>query len=78
MGNNYDVYIDKGDNNENDDNNKMRKRHFIGVSGGNASNRIYDEMIILKIKVSKCDKDRDNNYESNNVVNNSKLINRSL
>ena len=37
-------------------------------------------MITLKIKVSKCNKDRDNdnNYESNNVVDSSKLINRSL
>lgn len=38
----------------------MRKRYFIGVSRGNASNKIYDEMIILKIKVSKCNKDRNN------------------
>ena len=41
---------------------------------------IYDEMIILNIKVSKCNKDRDNdnNYESNNVINSSKLINWGL
>ena len=38
----------------------MIKRHFIGINGGNASNKIYDEMIILKIKVSKCNKDRYN------------------
>ena len=50
------------------------------MSGDNASNKIYDEMIILKIKVSKCNKDRDNdnNYKSNNVINSSKLINGSL
>ena len=81
MRNNYCVYIDKGDNNENenknddDDNNKMRKRHFIGVSGGDASNRNiwWND----NIEVSKCNKDRDNdnNYKSNNVINSSKLIN---
>lgn len=34
---------------------------------------IYDEMMILKIKVSKYNKDRDNdnNYKSNNVINSS-------
>lgn len=30
----------------------MRKRHFIGVSGVMLVIEIYDEMIILKIKVS--------------------------
>ena len=30
------------------------------VGGGNVSNKIYDEMIILNIKVSKCNKDRYN------------------
>ena len=29
----------------------MKKDIFIGVSSCNASNKIYDEMIILKIKV---------------------------
>ena len=40
-GNNDDVCINKDDDNENENdyNNKMRKRHFIGVSGANASNR---------------------------------------
>ena len=28
--------------------------------GGNVSNKIYDEIIILNIKVSKCNKDRYN------------------
>ena len=78
MGNDYCVCIDKGYDNENDDNNKMRKRHFIGVSRGNANNRNiwWND----NIKVSKCNKDRDNNnnYESNKVINSSKLINRSL
>ena len=30
------------------------------MSGCNVNNKIYDEMIILKIKVSKCNKDIDN------------------
>ena len=38
----------------------MKKDIFIGVSSCNASNKIYDEMIILKIKVSECNKDRYN------------------
>ena len=38
MGNDYCVCIDKGYDNENDDNNKIRKRHFIGVSRGNDIN----------------------------------------
>lgn len=46
------MFIYKGDNNENDDNNKMRKRYFIGVSGVMLVIEIYDEMIILQIKVS--------------------------
>ena len=42
-GNNNNVYIIK------DDENYDEKRHFfIGVSSCNASNKIYDEMIILK------------------------------
>ena len=30
------------------------------MSGCNVNNKIYDEMIILNIKVSKCNKDRYN------------------
>ena len=45
-GNNNNVYIIK------DDENYDEKDIFIGVSSCNASNKIYDEMIILNIKVS--------------------------
>ena len=38
----------------------IKKDIFIDVSSCNDSNKIYDEMIILKIKVSKCNKDIDN------------------
>ena len=51
---------------------------FIGMSRSNASNRNiwWND----NIKVNKCNKDRDNDdkYKSNNIINSSKLINWSL
>ena len=51
---------------------------FIGMIRGNASNRNiwWND----NIKVNKCNKDRDNDdkYKSNNIINSSKLINWSL
>ena len=56
----------------------MKKDIFIGVSGCNASNRnIWWNDNIKIIKYNK-DRDNDNKYKSNNVVDSSKLINGSL